>query len=135
MKIIIITIFTSSILLILTILSANVKEKGEINFLNINDNIQNEELRTELEDLREEFDLERARIQEYYNEKIETLKGERRDGIKTIKEDFAERRKIIMNKYHGKKQLISKIKTIQAPAMENTPDQKNTSKEKNNPNP
>ena len=68
-----------------------------------------------MEGLRKEFDLERIRIQEYYNEKIETLKGERRDEIKTIKADFAERQKIIMNKYQGKKQFNSKIKRMGTP--------------------
>ena len=96
---IIITVLTSSIFLILTFLSAEVKEKREDDFFRINDNIQNEELRSELAELREEFMIERSRIREYYNEKMEILKETRRGEIKTIKNNFAERREVLMKKY------------------------------------
>ena len=95
----IITVITSSILLIMTYLSAEVKGKRGDDFLRINDNIQNEELRAELEGLREEFMIEKNRIHEYYNEKMENLKKTKRGEIKTIKNNFAERREVLMKKY------------------------------------
>ena len=99
MKRIYIKIFLGSIFCILTVLTADVKEKMEDDFLRVNDNIQNEEHRDELQALREKFNLERTQIQKYYNEKIETLKEARRGEIKAIKKDFADRREILMKKY------------------------------------
>ena len=69
----IITVLASSILLMLTFLSANEKPKKSDDFLRINDNIQNDELRSELETLRNEFQIERERIHTYYMEKIKTI--------------------------------------------------------------
>ena len=57
----------------LTVLTAGVKEKKGADFLRINDNIQNKELRAELEGLRDEFKFERNRIHDYYKEKIEEM--------------------------------------------------------------
>ena len=127
----IITVCIGCILLMLTFLTADVKEKREDDFLRINDNIQNEELRIALKGLKKEFNIERSRIQEYYNEKIAALKEERQNEIKTMKADFAGRRKVIMKKYVGKKHDNSAVKpTYVPPAVKNIPDQKKGSKDK-----
>ena len=99
----IITVLIGSLLLMLTFLTADVKEKKGDDFLRINDNIQNEEFRIELIGLKKEFNIERSRIQEYYKEKMEALKEERQNKIKTMKADFAGRREVIMKKYVGEK--------------------------------
>jgi len=96
------TAIAGSILMMLAFLSANVKEKRGDDFLRINNNIQNEELRSELKSLKEEFNLERTRIQEYYTETIEALRKVQRGEIKTIKKDFVGRREALMKKYNGK---------------------------------
>ena len=107
----IITVITSSILLIMTYLSAEVKWKRGDDFFRINDNIQNEELRAQLEGLREEFMIENNRIHEYYNEKIENLKKARHGQIKTIKNNFSERWKVLMKKYVGQIRTNSQKRT------------------------
>ena len=53
-----IAILTGSIFCALTVLTAEIKEKKGDDFLRINDNIQNEELRAELETLREEEEVQ-----------------------------------------------------------------------------
>ena len=127
----IITVLIGSILLMLTFSTANVKESGGDDFFKINDNIQNEELRIELKGLKKEFNIFRSRIQEYYKEKMEALKEERPNEIKTMKADFAGRRKVIMKKYVGEKHDNSAVKTSYVPpAMKNIPDQKKGSKDK-----
>ena len=109
---------TCSIIIILTILTAGVKEKKGDNFLRINDNIQNKELRAELEGLREEFKFERNHINEYYKEKMEEIKKARGTEIKTVKKDFSERKEILMKKYFGKMR--------EKPLIENTKPAKKT---------
>ena len=73
----IITVCIGYILLMPTFLIADVKEKRGDYFLRINDNIQNEELRIELKGIKQEFNIERSRIQKYYKEKMAILKEER----------------------------------------------------------
>ena len=122
MKRIYIKIFLGNIFCILTVLTADVKEKMEDDFLRVNDNIQNEEHHDELQALREKFNLERTQIQKYYNEKIETLKEARRGEIKAIKKDFAGRREILMKKYTGKMRRKPPIEN--AETVKNVPDKK-----------
>ena len=104
-------LLSASLLMFLSFSCAQVKGKKQDNFLKINDNIQNEELRTELEGLKEEFNMERTKIQKYYNEKIEALKETRLSEVKTIKNDFAKRREEIMKKYVGKMQKKTPART------------------------
>jgi len=52
-------IFTIGLIIMLTVLTAGVKDKKGDNFLRINDNIQNKELRSELVMLRDKFNIER----------------------------------------------------------------------------
>jgi len=61
----------------------------------VNPNINNEELRAELEILMKDFDAERQRIQDYYSKKIEKLKEERRLEIKTVKKEYSEKSKAL----------------------------------------
>ena len=119
---------TVSIFIMLTVLSAEVKEKKGDDFLRINDNIQNEELRAELEGLREEFMIEKNRIHEYYNEKMENLKKTKRGEIKTIKNNFSERREVLMKKYVGKIRKKPQIQT--AKPVNNLPEKKKSLKDK-----
>ena len=129
----IITVLIGSLLLMLTFLTADVKEKRGDDFLRINDNIKNEELHIELKGIKKEFNIERSLIQEYYNEKIAALKEERKNKIKTMKADFAVRRKIIMKKYGGEKHGNSSVKpSYVPPTVKNIPDQKKGSKDKKN---
>ena len=128
----ILTVSIGSLLLMLTFLTADVKEKRGDDFLRINDNIQNDELRIALKGLKKEFNIERSRIQEYYKEKMEALKEERQNKIKTMKADFAGRREVIMKKYVGEKHNISNVKPSYVPISgKNIPDQKKGSKDKN----
>jgi uncharacterized membrane-anchored protein YhcB (DUF1043 family) len=119
MKRIFITILTGTIFTVLTVLNAEEKERKSDDFLRINDNIQNEELRSELEGLREEFNIERSQIQKFYTEKIALLKEARRNEIKTMKNDFAERRKMLMKKHFGK--LRKKPQMNPAESIKNAP--------------
>jgi len=127
----IITVCISCILLMLTFLTADVKEKREDDFLRINDNIQNEELRIELKGLMKEFNIERSWIWEYYKEKMEALKEDRHNEIKTMKADFAGRREVIMKKYVGEKHENSAVMpSYVPPAVKNIPGQKKGSQNK-----
>ena len=127
----IITVCIGYIFLMLTFLTADVKEKRGDDFLRINDNIQNEELRIALKGLKKEFNIEKSRIEEYYKEKMETLKKERQDERKTMKADFAGRREVIMKQYDDEKYDNSSIKpSFVPPAVKNIPDQKKNSKDK-----
>ena len=104
---------TCSIIIMLTVLTAGVKEKKGADFLRINDNIQNKELRAELEGLRDEFKFERNRIHDYYKEKMEAIKESRGNEIRTIKKDFSERREVLMKKYFGKMRKKPQIGTTE----------------------
>ena len=128
MKRIFIAILIGGIFCVLTVLTAGMKEKKRDDFLRINDNIQNEELRIELAGLREEFKIERKRIREYYNVKMEVLKETQRNEIKTIKADFSVRREVLMKKYVGKMRNKSPIRHTEPD--KNLPEKKMTTKNK-----
>ena len=128
MKKIYTAILTGSIFFMLTVLTAGVNEKKGDNFLSINDNIQNEELRIELAELKEEFNIERKRIFSNYNESIEALKEARGNEMKIVKKDFAERRGELMKKYVGKIRKKPQIQT--AKPVNNLPEKKKSLKDK-----
>ena len=125
-------VFTIIILLMFTLLSAEIKEKMPDDFLKLNPNIQNEELRIELEGLRVEFNTERKKIQFFYTEKIEALKIKQRNKIKNMKTAFGERRAIIMKKYTSEKRANSAVKSMHTPSVVNNPEQKKDPKGKKN---
>ena len=99
MKLTKLTILFSSFLLLASLIIAEDKSIGRDNFLRINPNITNEALRAELENLVIEFDVEKQRIRNSFDKKIETLKDEQRIEIKSMKNEFGEKRKALFIKY------------------------------------
>ena len=128
MKRIFIAILTGSIFFMLSVLTAEVREKKSDNFLRINDNIQNEELRAELEGLRDEFNFERSRIHDYYSKKMEALKEARRNEMKTLKADFTGRKDALKKEYAGKMRKKPKMNFTEP--VKNTPEKMKVSKDK-----
>ena len=99
MKLTKLTILFSSFLLLASLIIAEDKSIGKDKFLRINPNITNEALRAELENLVIEFDVEKQRIRNSFDKKIETLKDERRIEIKSMKNEFGEKREALFTKY------------------------------------
>ena len=99
MKLTKLTILFSSFLLLASLIIAEDKSIGKDKFIRINPNITNEALRAELENLVIEFDVEKQRIRNSFDKKIETLKDERRIEIKSMKNEFGEKRKALFIKY------------------------------------
>ena len=119
MKRLFIAILMGNIFFMLSILSAEVREKKSDDFLRLNDNIQNYELRAELDALRDEFNFERNRIHDDYHNKMEALKEARRNEMKTLKVDFTGRKEALKKKYVGKMRKKSPIQTTDP--VKNTP--------------
>ena len=92
-------ILFSSFLLLASLIIAEDKSIGKDKFMRINPNITNEALRAELENLVIEFDVEKQRIRNSFDKKIETLKDERRIEIKSMKKEFGEKREALFTKY------------------------------------
>ena len=99
MKLTKLTILFSSFLLLASLIIAEDKSIGKDKFMRINPNITNEALRAELENLVIEFDVEKQRIRNSFDKKIETLKDERRIEIKSMKNEFGEKREVLFIKY------------------------------------
>ena len=99
MKLTKLTILFSSFLLLVSLIIAEDKSIGKDKFIRINPNITNEALRAELENLVIEFDVEKQRIRNSFDKKIETLKDERRIEIKSMKNEFGEKREALFIKY------------------------------------
>ena len=99
MKLTKLTILLSSFLLLASLIIAEDKSIGKDKLMRINPNITNEALRAELENLAIEFDVEKQRIRNLFDKKIETLKDERRIEIKSMKKEFGEKRKVLFTKY------------------------------------
>ena len=99
MKLTKLTILFSSFLLLASLIIAEDKSIGKDKFMRINPNITNEALRAELENLVIEFDVEKQRIRNSFDKKIETLKDERRIEIKSMKNEFGEKREALFTKY------------------------------------
>ena len=112
-------ILTSSFFLMFSLSNAGEKSIEKGNFLNINPNINNEELRSELELLIQDFDIEKQKIQDYYTKEIEQLKQERLSAVQAIKKKFGKRRETLLKKY--RKDI--KMKHSQ-PYKSNMPDKK-----------
>ena len=115
MKLTKLTILFSSFLLLASLIIAEDKSIGKDKFLRINPNITNETLRAELENLVIEFDVEKQRIRNSFDKKIETLKDERRMEIKSMKKEFGEKRKALFTKYGEDRK---KTKPVINPNME-----------------
>ena len=99
MKLTKLTLICSSFLLMASLIIAEDKLIEKDKFLRINPNITNEVLRTELENLVIEFDVEKQRIMNSFDKKIEVLKEERRIEMKSMKNEFGEKREALFIKY------------------------------------
>ena len=99
MKLTQLTILCSSFLLFASLAIAEDKSIDKDKFLRINPNITNEALRAELNNLVIEFEAERKQVQSYYAKEIDALKDERRLEIKSIKNEFGEKREALFIKY------------------------------------
>lgn len=99
MKLTKLTILLCSTLLLISLASAEGKPIKKDHFMQINPNITNEALRAELENLVMDFDAERQRVHDSYAKQIEVLKEERRLEIKSVKDEFSEKRNALFAKY------------------------------------
>ena len=112
-------ILANSFLLLFSLSGADEKSVEKGHFSNINPNIKNEELRSELTILMENFGAEKQKIQDYYEKKIEKLKEERRLEVKAIKKEFGEKRETLIIKY-GEDRKVKHSK----PERSDSPDKK-----------
>ena len=99
MKLTNLTILLIGFMLLVASAGAEDKSINKDNFMHINPNITNETLRAELEDLVLDFDAERQRVHDSYAKQIEALKEERRLEIKSVKDEFSEKRNALFTKY------------------------------------
>ena len=99
-----------SIFILLALTIAKVKEEKGDEFIKIHSNIQNQDLRKELEALRKEFNTEKNQIKDYYNEKIELLKKEKTTTMKKMKAEFSEKREYLLAKFPDKKRNSAPLK-------------------------
>ena len=111
MKFISLTISSVFFLLMLSLLEAGEKPVEKSFFLSVNPNIKNEELKSELEVLKQNFDFEKGKIRDYYTKEIERMKEERRSEMKALKKQFAGQREGLLKKYGEDRKLNrSKLK-------------------------
>ena len=89
-------------------------------FLSVNPNIKNKELKSELEKLKQDFEFNRQKIQDYYTKEIERLKEERRSEIKALKKQFAGQRKTLLKKYEEDRKVDS-VKPVQVNPSDKKP--------------
>ena len=99
MKLTNLTILLSGFMFLISLASAEGKPIKKDHFMQINPNITNEDLRAELENLVMDFDVERQRVHDSYAKQIEVLKEERRLEIKSVKDEFSEKRNALFAKY------------------------------------
>ncbi len=94
-------------------LSAEGKKPVEKNhFLSVNPNINNEELKNELKTLKQDFEFNRQKIQDYYTKEIEHLMEERRSEQKALKKQFTKQREVLLKKY-GEDRKVDSAKPVQ----------------------
>ena len=106
------TILCSCFLLFASLVNGENKSNDKDKFMRINPNIANESLRAELENLGKEFDIEKQRVRDFYDKKIQILTDERRTEIKSIKNEFGERRGALFTQYgDNKKKTKPSIKS------------------------
>ena len=98
MKLTNLIILLSGFMFLVSLASAEGKSINKDNSLRINPNITNEALRAELENLAMDFDAERQRVHDSYAKQIEVLKEERRVEIKSVKDEFSEKRNALFAK-------------------------------------
>ena len=98
-KIMKLTILLSGFMFLVSLASAEDKSINKDNFLSINPNITNEALRAELENLVMDFDAEKQRVHDSYAKQFEVLKEQRHLEIKSVKDEFSEKRNELFTKY------------------------------------
>ena len=122
-----ITILTGSFLIMFSLYGAVEKD----HFLSINANIKNEDLRRELNILKQDFDNEKQKIQDYYKREIGQLKEERQSEVKALKMEFGEKRGTLLRKYDKDRKLIySKPSQSDKPVKKERKDNKTIRKSK-----
>ena len=99
MKLTNLTTLLIGFMLLVSLASSEGKSINKDNFMRINPNITNEVLRAELENLVLDFDAERQRVHDSYAKQFEALKEERRLEIKSVKDEFSEKRNALFVKY------------------------------------
>ena len=124
MKLTNLTILLIGFMLLVSLASSEGKSINKDNFMRINPNITNEALRSELENLILDFDTERQRVHNSYAKQIEALKEERRLEIKSVKDEFSEKRNALFAKY-------AEDRKINKPAI--SPDKKKKVEDKKSP--
>ena len=120
MKFMIKTILSTCFLLMLPLSAEGEKlvEKGH--FLSVNPNIKNKEMKSELEELKQDFDFERQKILDNYTEEIERLNEGRRSETKALKKQFAGKRETILKKY-GENRKLNHSKPTEAHPSDKKP--------------
>mgnify|MGYP001158726179 FL=1 len=105
-----------NIFVIISVISVNLlfadlkHKKNGGNFLRINPKIENVDLKNELESLKEEFLIQRNSIVEEFDNKIHTLKQERKEKIIQLKDEFLIRKEKIMDSYSTDRVKKTKLK-------------------------
>ena len=70
--------------------------------------------------LKQDFDFERQKIQDYYTKEIERLKEERRSEMKALKKQFAGQRETLLKKY-GEDRKLNRSKPTKANPSDKEP--------------
>jgi len=105
-----------NIFVIISVISVNLlfadlkHKKNGGNFLRINPKIENVDLKNELESLKEEFLMQRNSIVEEFDNKIHSLKQERKEKIIQLKDEFLIRKEKIMDSYSTDRVKKTKLK-------------------------
>ena len=120
MKFMITTILCICFLFVLPLSAEGKKSVEKNHFLNVNSNIKNKELKSELEGIKQDFEFNRQKIQDYYTKEIEHLKEERRSEIKALKKQFAGQRETLLKKY-GEDRKVDSAKSKQANPSDKKP--------------
>ncbi len=114
------TILCICFLFVLPLSAEGKKPAEKSHFLSVNPNIKNKELKSELEELKKDFEYNRQKIQDYYTKEIEHLKEERRSEIKALKKQFAGQRETLLKKY-GEDRKLNRSKPIKANPSDKKP--------------
>ena len=120
MKFMRITILSICFLFVLPLSAEGKKPVEKNHFLNVNPNIKNKELKSELEVLKQDFDFARQKIQDYYTKEIEHLMEERRSEEKALKKQFAGQREALLKKY-GEDRKVDSAKPVQVNPSDKKP--------------
>ena len=93
------TILSSILILALSQLGAIDKLVKKDHFLSLNPNIKNEKLKSEMEQLKQDFDFGNQKIQKYYTMEINKLKEELHLEVNALKKEFEGKQKVLLQKF------------------------------------